>query len=541
MRFGPVSLSEAEGAILAHSQRTPSGVVKKGTVLAAKDIETLRAGGLAEVIAARLEPGDLGEDEAAARLAAAVAGANVRVDRAFTGRANLFAEKAGILTVDRAAIDTFNRADEAITVATLEAFAPVVEGTMIATVKIIPFAVPGASVQKALAAVPQTGLFAVEPYRLKTVGVVSTALAGTSEKMLKKTARVLADRLEPTGARVIEEIRVPHEPDAVARSLAELKGKGADLLLVFGASAIVDRGDVIPAGIEEAGGVIRGLGMPVDPGNLLLIGEMAGTPVVGAPGCARSPKENGFDWVLQRLLAGIPVNREDITGMGVGGLLMEIESRPQPRARRDVESRVPKVAAILLAAGRSRRMGGPNKLLEEIGGRPMVRIAAEAALASSARPLFVVTGHQREKVEAALAGLDVRFVHNPDFAEGLSTSLKAGIGALPSDTDGVVVCLGDMPAVDAGVVDRLTEAFAPAEGRAIVVPTVQGKRGNPVLWGRRFFESLSAIRGDVGARHLIGENAEFVAEIETAGDAVLTDVDTPEALARIRSGQSAQS
>ena len=539
MLFGPLGLSDAEGAILAHSQRTGSGTIKKGTVLSAGHIEALRAAGLSEVVAACLEAGDVHEDEAAARLAEAVAGVNVRVDRAFTGRANLFSQKPGILTVDRAAIDAFNRIDEAITVATLDAFAPVVDGTMIATVKIIPFAVPGGSVEKALRTVPPRGLFSVAPYKPTTVGVVSTVLSGTSEKMLKKTARVLAERVAPAGAVLLEELRVPHEPAAVAAALADLKGRGANLLLVFGASAIVDRGDVVPAGIEAAGGTIHDFGMPVDPGNLLLIADIAGTAVVGAPGCARSPRENGFDWVLQRLLAGIPVSRDDITGMGVGGLLMEIESRPQPRAGQEVETQTPKVAAILLAAGQSRRMGGPNKLTEQIRGTPMVRIAADAVLASSARPVIVVTGHQPDQVEAALAGLDVTFVNNPDYADGLSTSLKTGIEALPADVDGAVVCLGDMPAVDASVIDRLVDAFAPADGSAVVVPTVQGKRGNPVLWGRRFFPALTAIRGDVGARHLIGENAELVAEIEIAGDAVLTDVDTPEALARIRNGQTA--
>lgn len=541
MKFGPVSLSQAEGAILAHSQRTDTGTIKKGTVLSAEHVDALRAAGLAEVIAARLDPADMHEDEAAARLAAVVAGANVRVDRAFTGRANLFSEKAGLLIVDRQAIDAFNRIDEGITVATLDAYAPVVDGTMIATVKIIPFAVPGPAAEEAIAAVPDTGLFAVDAFRRTKIGVVSTVLPGTPEKMLKKTARVLGDRLARTGASVLEEVRVPHDPDAVAKAIAALRDKGADLLLVFGASAIVDRGDVIPAGLEAAGGTIYQLGMPVDPGNLLLIGNYRDAPVIGAPGCARSPKENGFDWVLQRLLAGIEVTREDITGMGVGGLLMEIESRPQPRAVVEVDAQAPKVAAILLAAGQSRRMGGPNKLLEEIGGKPMVRIAAEAVMASSARPVTVVTGHQSALVQAALSGLDVTFVHNPDHAEGLSTSLKAGIAELTDDVDGAIVCLGDMPAVDAGVIDRLIEGFAPAEGKAVVVPTVKGKRGNPVLWGRRFFEALSTIRGDVGARHLIGENIELVHEIEIAGDAVLTDVDTPEALARIRNGQSAQS
>lgn len=538
MKFGRVALGQAKGAILAHSQRTPAGVIRKGTRLAAADLDKLAAAGLVEVVVARLEPGDLHEDEAAARLADAVGGVNLRVEEAFTGRANLFATVAGILIVDRPAIDAFNRIDEGITVATLAAYAPVVEGTMAATVKIIPFAVPGAAANAALAAVPEGGLFRVAPYRAASVGVVSTVLPGTSEKMLAKTARVLAERLAPSGSQVLDELRVPHDEQAVADALNELAGRDADLLLVFGASAIVDRGDVIPAGIEASGGRVRHLGMPVDPGNLLLIGDLAGVPVIGAPGCARSPRENGFDWVLQRLLAGIEVTADDITGMGVGGLLMEIESRPQPRAAPESDGRHD-IAAILLAAGRSRRMGGPNKLLEEVGGRPLVRIAAEAALASRARPVIVVTGHQRERVEAALAGLDVQFVHNFDYAEGLSTSLATGIAAVPPVCDGAVVCLADMPAVTPATIDTLLSRFDPAAGRAIVVPTAAGKRGNPVVWARRFFPALMAVRGDVGARHLIGENAELVAEVEVAGEGVLADVDTPEALARLRGRQGA--
>ncbi len=149
----------------------------------------------------------------------------------------------------------------------------------------------------------------------------------------------------------------------------------------------------------------------------------------------------------------------------------------------------------MLAAGRSTRMGGANKLTAEIGGKPLVRTVAEQALASRARPVIVVTGHQRERVEAALAGLPVQFVHNPDYEQGLSTSLKAGIAALPSDVDGAVICLGDMPQVSAALIDRLIEAFDPERGALIVVPTVDGKRGNPVLWSRRFFPDLSALAG----------------------------------------------
>jgi len=265
----------------------------------------------------------------------------------------------------------------------------------------------------------------------------------------------------------------------------------------------------------------------------LLIARAQGRPVLGAPGCARSPKENGFDWVLMRLLAGLDVTREDIISMGVGGLLMEIVTRPQPREAPPVADGR-RAAALVLAAGRSTRMGGPNKLLAEIGGKPLVRFVAEQALASRANPVVVVTGHERAKVEAALAGLRVRFVHNPDYAAGLSTSLKAGLAALPPEVDGAIVCLGDMPQVTAGLIDRMLDAFDPARGAFVVVPIIEGKRGNPVVWSRRFFPDLMALEGDVGARHLIAAHADAVAEVPVEDSAALTDVDTPDALLAVK-------
>ena len=241
----------------------------------------------------------------------------------------------------------------------------------------------------------------------------------------------------------------------------------------------------------------------------MLIGTARGLPVLGAPGCARSPKENGFDWVLMRLLAGLPVSRADITGMGVGGLLMEIVTRPQPREEPS-QRRARASPRVVLAAGRSTRMGGPNKLLAEIGGKPLVRIAAEQALASRAQPVIVVTGHQREQVEAALDGLAGALRAQSGLcARVLAPRSRPGIAAVPADADGAVVCLGDMPQVDAALIDRLIAAFDPERGALVVVPTIDGKRGNPVVWSRRFFHDLMAIfQGDVGARHLIGNYAE---------------------------------
>ena len=528
MKFGPVPPAEALGATAVHSIRQAGMVLKKGTLIGPAEVEALQAAGISEIVVARLEPGDVSEDAAAAEIAVAVAGEGVRVDHAFTGRANLFAEEAGVLVVDKDAIDQLNRVDEAITFATLPAYKPVVTGEMIATVKIIPFAVADSARAAAMEAATKTKpLVRVAPYRIRKVGVISTLLPGLADKVIDKTLKVTGERLAPAGARIVAERRTAHDQQLLAQAIQDVLRQGAELVLVFGASAIADRRDVIPSALEAVGGRIEHLGMPVDPGNLLLVGEVDGTPLLGAPGCARSPKENGFDWVLMRLLAGLPVTRADITGMGVGGLLMEIVTRPQPRKQPEEGRRV---GAIILAAGRSTRMGGPNKLTAEIGGRPLVRIAAEEALASRARPVIVVTGHQHERVEQALSGLDVQRVHNPDFALGLSTSLKAGLAALPPDVDGAIVCLGDMPQVRAALIDQLIAAFDPQRGALVVIPTINGERGNPVVWSRRFFPDLMAVEGDVGARHLIARYPEAVAEVPLSDKAALIDVDTPEAL-----------
>ncbi len=534
MKFGPVAPKDARGATAVHSIRQGDLVLKKGTLIGDKEVAALEAAGVREIVVARLDKGDVSEDEAAASIASALAGEGARTDRAFTGRCNLFAETSGILVVDKDAVDRLNRIDEAVTLATLAAYKPVVEGEMIATVKIIPFAVSGDARDKAVAAAKKAEpVIRVAPYVIRKVGIVSTLLPGLAPKVIEKTLRITEERIAPAGASIVAERRVPHDEAALAAAIAEVRQAGAEMVIVFGASAIADRRDVIPMAVESAGGAIEHFGMPVDPGNLMLIGRIGEAPVIGAPGCARSPKENGFDWVLMRLLAGLPVSRADITGMGVGGLLMEIVSRPQPR-REPVAEAGQRIAAIVLAAGRSTRMGALNKMLAEIGGKPLVRIAAEQALASRAKPVIVVTGHQREQVEAALAGLPVRFVHNPDYADGLGTSLRTGIAAVPQEAGGAIVCLGDMPQVDAGLIDKLLAAFDPEKGALIVVPSIDGKRGNPVVWSRRFFNELMAISGDTGARHLIGQYAEVMTEVQVSGDAALTDVDTPESLKAVK-------
>ena len=535
MRFGPVNVAAASGTVLAHGMKVGDRSFKKGRVLSAADVELLVQEGFEAVVGARFDADDVTEDAAAQTAAQALAGPGVRVGAPFTGRCNVFAAADGLFLVSTADIDRFNAVDEALTAATLPGSRAVREGEMLATIKVIPFAVPGAVLDRALARLGPEPAIRVAAFEPTEAAVIQTRLPATRETVLDKTSRVLRSRIEALRGRIVVDTRCDHAPGAVALAVGRALDAGADLVLIAGASAIVDRRDVVPDGIVEAGGVVLHLGMPVDPGNLLLLARCRGRPVLGLPGCARSPAPNGLDLVLERLAAGLEVAPGDIMTMGVGGLLKETAARSQPRrgSRGSSPARAAHVSAVVLAAGRSTRMGTVNKLLVTLDGRMMVRAVVDALGGSSVGPIVVVTGHESERVEEALAGADVRLVRNPEYRQGLSGSLRIGLAALPESTQGAVICLGDMPLVTSKHVDKLVAAFDPGEGREICVPVFEGKRGNPVLFARRFFDEMTAVRGDVGARHLIGEYEEYVCEVAMGDRAVLVDVDSPQALLRI--------
>jgi molybdenum cofactor cytidylyltransferase len=542
MKFGAVPLAEARGAIMAHSQRVGDKMIRKGSMLDEAALAALRDAGRAEIICAQLEPGDVPEDIAADRLATPLVSPLIARSRAATGRVNLAAEAPGLLRVDTAKIDRINSIDEALTVGTLPDYAVVAPRDLVATIKIIPFSVPGNVLHVAETLVRQGGSpLTLHPFRRLRVGLVVTELPGLKDSVTEKTIAATEHRITAFTGALRPPVRVPHEETAIARALEGLIADGADLLLVVGASAVVDRRDVGPAGIVHAGGVILHFGMPVDPGNLICLGRIGDRPALVLPGCARSPKLNGIDFVLARLFAGVKVGPAEMMRMGVGGLLKEIDVRPLPREKAAAQAQsgvaprsAPTIAAVVLAAGRSRRMAPHNKLLiPDKTGKPMIARVVDNVLSSKARPILVVTGHQAENLESALGGRPVRYVHAADYAEGLAASLKAGIAAVPPDCAAAIVCLGDMPLVTGRMIDRLLSAYDPDEGRLIVLPTFHGKQGNPMLWDRRFFPEILQIGGDSGARFLVGKHMEAVSEVEMADDAVLRDFDTAESLATL--------
>ncbi|SLN22807.1 hypothetical protein PSA7680_00925 [Pseudoruegeria aquimaris] len=333
MKFGPVPLSEAEGAILSHSLAGATRRLRKGGVLTAEDIAELAAAGHEEITVARLEPGDLHEDAAAERLAAALVpdpeAARLRLAKPFTGRVNIYATQNGVAEIDEASIHRANAVDPMISVATVAPWARMREGGMVATVKIISYAVPEKALRQA--ALQSIAALRLRPPAYKTASLIVSETTPGQAAAEQKGVEAIRARLSALDVELSEVIPAAHATQAIAEAL---RGASGESLFILTASATSDPHDVAPEGLRQAGGQVERFGMPVDPGNLLFLGDLAGRPVVGLPGCVRSPVMNGADWVMERLLCGVPVTSADIARMGVGGLLKEIPSRPQPRERK---------------------------------------------------------------------------------------------------------------------------------------------------------------------------------------------------------------
>ncbi|WP_299041249.1 molybdopterin-binding protein [uncultured Tateyamaria sp.] len=328
MKFGPRPAGDAVGTILAHSLAGSTGRVSKGTVLTQAEIDDLLKAGHDTLTVAALDPNDIEENAAAETLAAAVVPhpdtQGLRISAAGAGRVNLYATGPGVVAVDARRIAAINGIDPMITIATVPPFHRVDAGTMVATIKIIAYAVPRSALAQACADAAAT--IRVLAPRFKTATLIETQVGNTEPSGKGRAA--LAGRLDRLQATLTPRVVVPHRDDPLSRAVATAEG---EVIFILTASATSDTHDVAPSAVRAAGGTVTAFGMPVDPGNLLFFGALGDTPVIGLPGCARSPALNGADWVLERLMCGVALTQADISAMGVGGLLKEIPTRPRPR------------------------------------------------------------------------------------------------------------------------------------------------------------------------------------------------------------------
>jgi len=539
MKFGAHPVGSCVGAVLVHAVYLKTGRIRKGTRLTEADIDRLRDAGIDSVIVARLEAGDVDEDSAADQLAAYLLPSSVRLSVAATGRVNIYATTRGIVRFDRDRLKAINMIDEGITLACVQHNQLVEDGDMIATLKIIPYSVTGDAIAAVQAAAGEDAVFEFHPLTARPFALIQTRVDGMNPAILANTETVTKQRLNRLDCALVDSSIVAHDSAVVTAAIQQAQDHGAEAILVCGASAISDRRDVVPAAVQSAGGMVDRIGLPADPGNLLMAARIGDVPLIGMPGCARSLRLNGFDWVLHLLLAGIPLGDDEIADMAIGGLLMEIASRPLPRKM--VERRQPDgvdIAGVLLAAGMSSRMGNSNKLLVEIDGMPMVRHAAQAMLAGGIEDLVVVTGHQARSIEAALSGLSLRFAHNPDFADGQSCSVAAGIAAMPASASGALIGLGDMPYLSADLVAEMVQDHARLgdHNTRISFPVYEGRRGNPILWGSGFFKALQDLTGDIGGREILAAYPAAVNSITWWDDSIHRDIDNPDDMPDSESG-----
>ena len=532
MHFDNYDCGDAEGVILAHTVRIADKTFKKGRVLSCIDLAELQENGISQVSGVRLEAGDVDENRAALEVARALAGPLLDIGKPVAGRCYLYARCDGLAQPDRQVIDTINLSDSGIFIATLAEHAECLSQQAVASIKVVPFAIARQQLDRCLELAPRSAI-ALQAFRPKPVALILTETTGLKESLLSSTSRVTRERVANMGGRIVFETRCAHTMAEVSSALTEALAMKVELVLICGASITVDPADIIPSAIVDCGGVVDHFGMPVEPGNMLLLAHIADCPVINLPGCSRSLKLNGLDWVMQRLAAGLPLGKTEILSMGVGGLIKDISHRWRMREYGTLVEQLQtphKVAAIVLAAGRSSRMGEHNKLLAAVGGKSMIQRVVDAALKADVISTTVVTGCQSSEVRKQLQGRDVSFVHNKDYREGISGSLKLGLSSLPADIDGVIILLADMPFINSVHINELIAEFNPVTERDIVAPIRKGRMGNPIIWSARYIPAMMKLNGDRGARSLLDEYAANVWEVPMGDDAIFMDVDTPVAL-----------
>lgn len=511
---------------MAHSVACAGTRIAKGTLITPVIINRLVTMGVQTIQVFLLEDGDLDENTAARRAAEAITGAGLTVELAGKGRANIIAQMDGLF-FPGGGIDAVNAADDAFSAASLSAYTPVHSGQLAATIKLVPYGLPAQKLDNIHRAAQR---LEVKPFRKFSAVLIVTGGVPT-----EKTLASLTSRIQQVGGTLHVRDLVDHNQQAVREALEQAKDDGAELILMLGASAISDKRDIIPTALAEAGGELIKLGMPADPGNLLMLGKLNEKTVIGLPGCARSPALNGFDWVLERFAAREPLNAQILSAMGTGGLLKEPVGRKIPRATHANQSRSGgpgNMAAIVLAAGKSSRAKNSHKLLSLLTDKTVVRTTVDSLLGIKELTVLTVTGHAAKEIEACLPDQKVSFVNNPDFDQGMGTSLATGIGALDETITHALICLADMPFVMRTTIEKLIKTATDTDGAAIIVPTFHGKRGHPVLWHQKHFAQLRQLKGDTGGKKILSDNSEKIIEVPVDDPGILIDLDTPEMLAQ---------
>ena len=531
MKIEHLDPKESKGSILAQSYNLSERKLSKGTRVSEAIVELLNKENIKTILCAVPHENDMDEDAAAEAISNAIDRNRLYAEEASTGRVNFRTPALGVVRYNRELIKKINLVDESIAFSIVEHNQLLAKNDLIATLKIIPFFVSKIYVEQVVTLLSKYEIFKIHRLEEKKVEFIQTYYDWQKRSVFKATSNVTRNRLDALGCLLEKETLIPHDHESLCSEIKSSLDSGAQVLLISGASAITDRSDYIPKAILSVGGEIIQYGLAVDPGNLLLIGQIGGTTVIGMPGCARSPKLNGFDWVLQLLMANIPITKEELADMGAGGLLMEIASRPLPRAlSKSVNKREKRIMGVILAAGNSTRMGKDNKLLRNVGEASLIRNTVVEMLKSDLDSCSIVLGYQSDKVAEVIKDLNINLILNPLWQEGQASSLKAALNTLDDTYSDLLIMLGDMPGVKTRHINKVIEEHLLTNNRKskITIPSFNGRKGNPVIWGRSFFPDLSNIEGDLGGRALFSQHPAAINLLDVDDSAFVTDADTPE-------------
>ncbi len=494
MKFGLYPLAKCEGAILAHSLVVQSQKFRKGSKLSERDLTLLRSSGISELTVAKLEPGDVGEDEAAELVSDRIVEleSSFFASAPFTGRVNIFASSPGMVEIDAEKVFQFNLVDQAITLATLPHQARVTKNQMIATIKIIPYGVSRTKVEEALTTLEDTIRFRL--VKLKAADLILTTHSGTKASLVSKGRDAIHSRLQALGIELNSTTTVRHDKVELQESLRESE---APLVLVLTATATSDENDLGPEALREAGGNLVQVGIPVDPGNLLFYGRLGDQEVIGLPGCSRSIALNGADWVLERIACGVKLGRKEFAAMGAGGLLKEIPTRRQPRDSIKTVPSKPKVHVVVLTDDKNVDL---EEQLTQLGKAQIEGISLVGNKVDS------LVDHPRRDEKINIVEEATRL--------GKSSVVGASMASLPKDAEAVIFVRASQDTVTAQDINRLISGFSPEDGREIgKLNGLEVSPGPPILFGRRFFENLSNLAGGQKPSDLLEEGRGFVYEI----------------------------
>ena len=330
MQFGSIKLEKSEGSILAHSIKLENLNISKGTLLTENHIMDLRSKGVQSVVVARLENGDIEENKSAIIVSKAFSHNSLIFSKANTGRINIFSKHDGLLIYSVSSLISFNLIDEGIALALLTQNSFVKKKQLIGTLKVIPYSLPKKTILKFRRF---ENLIIIKAVKEKKFSLIQTSHKNMKESLYKKTSIETKKRVENLSCFLLDDTICEHNEKELTSKISSIIKKDIDILLISCASAVSDRNDILPKSIMNLGGNIIHFGLPVDPGNLLILASLNNKLIVGMPGCARSPSLNGLDLILRMLVTDIKIDKKIIASLGVGGLLKDTRLRPFPRSK----------------------------------------------------------------------------------------------------------------------------------------------------------------------------------------------------------------